>query len=159
MRQRTGSGKTGMRTRSVGLAAGAFALLLLAGACSDSIQVRGNLPDEETLAQLAPGAQSRADVARLLGSPSAVSVFRDKTWFYVGMRTRRFAFLRPDILERRVVEVAFDERGMVRDTRLYDLADGEEIDPVDRVTPTAGREVTILQQLFGNLGRFQPPQQ
>ena len=50
--------------------------------------------------------------------------------------------------------VSFDEAGFVEDTRTYALEDGQIIDPVDRVTPTEGREISILQQLIGNLGRF-----
>ena len=39
-------------------------------------------------------------------------------------------------------------------TRAYTLADSRDIDPVGRITPTEGRDLTLLQQLFGNIGRF-----
>ena len=58
------------------------------------------------------------------------------------------------VLERLVLVVSFDAAGLVETTRTYDLADGQTIDPVDRVTPTEGREISILQQLLGNLGKF-----
>ncbi len=38
----------------------------------------------------------------------------------------------------------------------YNLADGKKIDPNDRVTPTPGQDFSILEQLIGNLGRFEP---
>ena len=50
--------------------------------------------------------------------------------------------------------VAFDGNGRVSGTRTYTLADARDVDPVDRVTPTEGRELTLLQQLLGNIGRF-----
>jgi hypothetical protein len=37
------------------------------------------------------------------------------------------------------------------------MADAQEISPVARVTPTEGRDLTLLQQLFGNIGRFSSP--
>jgi hypothetical protein len=38
----------------------------------------------------------------------------------------------------------------------YGLEDGQIIDFNTRKTPTRGRDFTILQQLFQNLGRFTP---
>jgi hypothetical protein len=34
------------------------------------------------------------------------------------------------------------------------LVDGKEVVPVARVTPAPGRELTFLEQLIGNLGKF-----
>jgi hypothetical protein len=40
----------------------------------------------------------------------------------------------------------------------YGLEDGRVIDLATRTTPTFGRELTVLQQLFGNIGNFDPGQ-
>ena len=58
------------------------------------------------------------------------------------------------MLERSIFVVTFDEGDTVQQTKLYTLEDGRVIDPVSRETPTEGRELTVLQQLFGNLGKF-----
>ena len=50
--------------------------------------------------------------------------------------------------------VSFDNTGYVSEKRLYSLDDGRDITPVARVTPTEGRDFSILQQLLGNLGRL-----
>ena len=39
------------------------------------------------------------------------------------------------------------------------MEDTQEVVPVARETPTAGDDVTIMKQLFGNLGRFETPSQ
>ena len=130
------------------------AAAVLLSACSNNIQVHGNLPEPETVAEIQTGTYGREDVAQLLGSPSAVSTFEDDRWYYIGQKTSQIAFLRPDVLERRVLVVSFDGNGRVDSTRTFTLADGRTIDPVSRVTPTEGRELTILQQMFGNIGRF-----
>ena len=50
--------------------------------------------------------------------------------------------------------VSFDAANRVDILSEYDLEDGKPVIPTDRITPTAGKEITVLQQLFGNLGRF-----
>ncbi len=134
------------------LAGAVFALGL--SACTQDIQVRGNMPLDEDLARIAPGVHSRNDVARLLGSPSTVSTFEDSKWYYIGQKTTVFAFFAPKVLERKVIVVSFDDGGTVAETKTLDLADSQDIDPVDRITPTEGRKPSIFQEIFGNIGRF-----
>ncbi|MHA1151489.1 MAG: outer membrane protein assembly factor BamE [Alphaproteobacteria bacterium] len=124
------------------------------GACAQDIRVRGNFPDEEVVSKINLGVDSRIEIQGLLGSPSTVSTFQDSKWYYIGQKTTQFAFFEPEVLERTVLVVSFDASGFVETTRTYALADGQPIDPVDRVTPTEGREITFMQQLIGNLGKF-----
>ncbi len=134
------------------LLAGVLALGL--SACAQSIQTRGNIPNPELVSKISPGVHTRDDVAILLGSPSTVSTFQDSKWYYIGQKTTSFAFFEPEVLERQVIVISFDEKGTVEHTKTYGLADGQAIDPVDRITPTEGRKLTFLQQLIGNVGRF-----
>ncbi len=151
-----------MKTLSISLNRPALRASLLAGilalglgACAQDIRVRGNIPDSEVVSKINPGIHSRIDIQSLLGSPSTVSTFQDSKWYYIGQKSTQFAFFEPEVLERTVLVVSFDAAGLVETTRTYDLADGQTIDPVDRVTPTEGRDYTFMQQLIGNLGRFQ----
>ena len=136
------------------------AVLLAAGlavalaACGGEVAVRGNMPDPEVIAEIQPGGDRREDVVDKLGSPSTVSTFLDRKWYYIGQKVEQFAFMAPSVVERSVLVVSFDETGTVDDTLMYTLEDGQIIDPISRKTPTEGRELTVLQQLFGNLGRF-----
>ena len=57
-------------------------------------------------------------------------------------------------LEQRVVVVHFDNEGTLRDVRRYTLEDGMVVDPVTRRTPSPGKELTFLEQLLGNVGKF-----
>jgi outer membrane protein assembly factor BamE (lipoprotein component of BamABCDE complex) len=123
-------------------------------ACGQSVNVRGNLPEPEIVSKINPGVHSREDVASLLGSPSTISTFEDNKWYYIGQKTTQFAFFAPEVLERKIIEISFDPAGMVAASKTYTLEDGQDIDPVDRITPTEGREITILQQLLGNIGKF-----
>lgn len=141
-----------MQPCRVGLAI-AVAMMALGG-CSPRLDVRGNVPDEEEVLEIQPGYFSREQVAELLGSPSTVGTFDENTWYYVGARTETTAFFDPDIVDQQVLMVKFDDGGMVQNMKLYGLEDGRIVTPVEDVTPTHGREMTVLQQIFGNLGRF-----
>ena len=123
-------------------------------ACGSPVQVRGNIPDAEDVAGIEPGVHSRQDVVELLGSPSTVSTFQDRKWYYIGQKTQEFAFLKPEVVDRKVLVITFSEAGYVDQTASYNLEDSKQVEPIDRVTPTEGRDLTLLQQLFGNLGRF-----
>ena len=70
------------------------------------------------------------------------------------MAAIRQILARASLMALAAVAIDFDSAGRVSDVRRYGLDDGREIQPVDRATPTKGREVTLLQQLFGNIGRF-----
>lgn len=139
------------RLRGV-LMLGAAAALL--AACSPRIDTRGNLPDPETVLEVQPGVHDRNQVVNILGTPSTVATFEDDTWYYVSRRTEQVAFFKPEVVDQQVLVVKFDGDGLVSDMKVYGLEDGQVIEPVDRVTPTSGRDLTVLQQIFGNIGRF-----
>ncbi|HMA14576.1 MAG: outer membrane protein assembly factor BamE [Bacteroidota bacterium] len=143
------------RGLGVGLWLGCAAIAL--AACGNTVQVRGNTPDPEDVAGIQPGVHSRQDIVDLLGSPSTVSTFEDRKWYYIGQKTQEVAFMKPEVLDRNVLVITFDESGLVEGTQHYDMADAQEIEPVDRETPTEGRDLTLLQQLMGNVGRFSNP--
>ena len=53
-----------------------------------------------------------------------------------------------------MVAIAFNDAGVVDAVDEYLLADGLLIDPVSRTTPTYGKQVGLLEQFLGNVGRF-----
>jgi outer membrane protein assembly factor BamE (lipoprotein component of BamABCDE complex) len=139
------------RTLRLALAGG---LCLLAVACGGKEDLRGNEPDPEKVLAINPGIDTRQQVAQLLGTPSTTSTFDPNTWYYISKRTHQFAFFDPDIIDQEVLVVKFDDAGAVRDMYIYGVEDGVVIEPTERTTPTFGQELTILQQLIGNFGRF-----
>ncbi len=93
-------------------------------------------------------------VAEILGSPSNISTFDQETWYYVSMRTETTAFFEPDVMTRQVVILRFDKAGTLADVRTIGLEEGRDVLPVERETPTSGNEMTIIEQILGNLGKF-----
>jgi|SRR5215469_13058600 len=123
--------------------------------CAPSVEQRGNLPAAEKLSEIHAGSTTKDEVVKILGTPSSVSVFNnDKSWYYISRRTAQTAFFEPAVLDQQVYIVRFDDQGVVKtvDHKVFD--DGKEITPVARATPAPGRELSFLEQLIGNLGKF-----
>jgi outer membrane protein assembly factor BamE (lipoprotein component of BamABCDE complex) len=133
----------------------ASALALGAGACAPEIHYRGNTPEADRLDLIKPGAQTREQVVRLLGSPTMVATFDKDTILYLGQKTRTVTFREPEVLERTIVAIGFGKDGRVASVEKYSLADGKAVQLVSRTTPTPGRQFSIMQQLIGNFGRFE----
>lgn len=138
---------------------GVAALLLAAmglglAACSSQMFVRGHVTDLESVEAIKAGEYTQEDVLALLGTPSTVSTFDERKWYYIGHKSTKFAFQQPEILERNVLVVSFDDTGYVSYKQIFSLADGREIELIERKTPTEGRDFTVLQQLLGNFGRL-----
>jgi outer membrane protein assembly factor BamE (lipoprotein component of BamABCDE complex) len=107
------------------------------------------------MAEIHAGSTTKDEVAKILGTPSSVSVFNnDKSWYYISRRTAQTAFFEPDVLDQQVYIVNFDDQGVVKAVDHKVLEDGKEITPVARATPAPGRELSFLEQLIGNLGKF-----
>ena len=60
------------------------------------------------------------------------------------------------MVEQKVVEVTFDDKGVVQSVDRRNLADARQVALVERETPTSGNELNLLQQFVGNIGRFNP---
>jgi outer membrane protein assembly factor BamE (lipoprotein component of BamABCDE complex) len=135
------------------LATVVIAALGLAG-CARTIDQRGNLPTDDKLGELQAGVSTRDDVSRLLGTPSSTGTFDDKTWYYISRRTEQFAFLTPELKDQQVVAISFDEGGIVRSVKRIGMDERRDIIPVARATPAAGKELSFMEQLIGNVGKF-----
>lgn len=144
---------TSLRTT---LMAGILGLGVLLGGCQSKILQHGNVPDEDQVVQIQPGQDDKNRVEQLLGSPSTTGSFGEDVWYYVSTRTSQTAFFEPDTIDQGVLAISFDTGGIVQDMKVYDQADGRLVAMIDRTTPTHGNELTIIQQLLGNLGRFNP---
>ena len=131
---------------------------LLAG-CSylaPAPQPRGNRVDADQLKQLVKGVSTQTDAAALLGSPTAKGTFDQNTWIYVSEMTRPVVGGTLAVLRQKVVELRFADRGVLRGVQSLDRADALPVTVVSRTTPAPGTEASVLQQLFGNVGRFNP---
>lgn len=123
-------------------------------ACSPNTATRGSMPEAELVALITPGVHGPDDVRSILGAPSAAGTFDQNTWYYIGRRTEQYAFLDSKTVEQQVLIVRFGANGRVAQISRLDKDDARDIALVERETPSAGRELGVFRQLFGNIGRF-----
>jgi len=135
------------------------ALVPLLASCETIIDQRGFAPTPGSVEKLDINSQSREDVIRLIGSPSTVGTFNPNVWYYISQKQETYAFFKPVMLEQNVMQLTFNDSGRLQAIKKYDLTDGKDVDMVSRITPTAGKELTVLEQLMGNVGRFSGPRQ
>ena len=143
-----------MRTSTCLAALALVASPLALGACSSSVVTHGNQLDQQRVAAIRPGVTSREEVARLLGTPSTVATFDDRDWYYISQRYEKMNFFREELVAQDVLKVTFDERGVVSDLEARDIETAMAVDPDPDETRTLGNELSVVQQLLGNLGRF-----
>ena len=136
------------------------ALLMLSitlASCTPTIAKRGNSIEEDQLKQIVVGESTREDVAKVLGTPTQMATFDDKTWYYIGQRTEKEAFFDPELKEQKIVTVEFTPEGKVSTVTKSGAEKAQDVDVVNAKTPTYGKNLTILQQLLGNIGRPSVP--
>ncbi len=135
----------------------ALATLGVAAACAPSRDFHGYIPDEALPKEIEPGVDTRSTVLARLGSPSTESIFDNSTWIYMSSTRERIAFLRPQVAARSVTAIRFGEDDLVAEVLEYDVDDGEVIQYASRETPTRGRELGLLEQIFGSVGTVRLP--
>ena len=130
---------------------------LLVGGCSffqAQSQLRGNRVDADQLKELVPGTSTRTDVTALIGSPTARATFDDNTWIYISEVTRPRIARVQGVLSQDIVVLSFNEQGVLQDVKRLNQDDALPVTVAARTTPSPGTEASFLQQLFGNIGRF-----
>jgi len=135
-------------------------VLTLLGGCSTFGVFRapetlhGNRVDQYRLAELVPGTSTQADVTALIGSPTTKATFDSNTWLYVSEVTQTRIARTPGVDDQNVVALTFDDRGVLRDIKKLGQADALPVSVVAGATPSPGTSASFMQQLFGNIGRF-----
>lgn len=115
---------------------------------------RGYIVNETDLKKVKPKVSTIEEVNRYMGTPSTVSADEGVAWYYITSKFEAYLYHSPEEVERTVIAIYFDKTNVVQEVLYYGLQDGEIIDLQTRKTPTRGKELTVLGQLFGNLGRF-----
>lgn len=126
---------------------------VLLSACNPTLRTHGYRYSDGEVPEFTVGEDTQATVLERLGNPSTRGTFETDTWYYISATREYLAYLRPDTRDRRILALTFDDSGTLADIEEYGIEDGRIVAFVDRETPTRGRELTILEQLLGNVGR------
>lgn len=144
--------ENGMRFKTVSLT---FALGCAAFALSGCARMRthqGYLVDSLLVDSIQPGIDNRQSVEGTLGRPTFVSQFGTQDWYYVSRDMKQLAFATPKPEKQTVLRVRFDAAGNVSGIDKAGLDKIADISPKSGKTQTLGRDRTLLEDIFGNIG-------
>ena len=127
-------------------------VLLVLSACEARVTVHGYAPDATEQQEIEPGIDTIFSLEERIGRPATAGLLSDNTWYYVQTTVKHLTYHRPEIIDRKVFAIDFDEDGVVSNTAGYGLEDGRVINLNTRVTETDAKRVGILTALFGNIG-------
>jgi outer membrane protein assembly factor BamE (lipoprotein component of BamABCDE complex) len=131
--------------------------LTLTIACTPTVARRGNIVEDFRIAELTPGISTRTNVLKSLGSPTTKAPFDENKWYYIGQTTEKKGIFDPKVVDEKVVIATFDEKGILQTLENTDTQ-RLNIPKVRRKTHTGGNEVTALEQIIGNIGKFNKSQ-
>ena len=120
-------------------------------ACTPVILKRGNTLDRDDLATIQLGVQTHDDVAEIIGSPSTRATFDDRTWYYISETVQKKTFRDPQVIRRKIIAIAFDEKGVVQNIHQYDLRNGRIVDIISRKTPTPGIRASAVEKIASDI--------
>ena len=129
------------------------AAVLFAAGCTAIYQNHGYVPTETDLARIEVGKSSREEVSAVIGRPSSVGVLQGAGWFYVGSRWKHYGARAPQEIDRQVVAISFDDKGMVENIERFGLERGEVVVLSRRVTKSNVKGIGVIRELLGSFGR------
>lgn len=138
------------------LAGWVLAGVLVIGACSPVMRYHGYVPSDAELSEIVVGRDTRESVSEKVGNPGAGGVMAGSGWYYVQSDWRHTQWRAPAEVDRQVVAISFNERGVVTNVERFGLQDGEIVALSRRVTEGGPRGMSVLRRIFSVLGQFSP---
>ncbi len=135
-----------------GLAGLIMALAMPLVGCSADIDRHGHVFIDVDVNQIKPG-MSKDQVKLALGSPDTTGTISGDAYYYISTTQKSYAFFKPWEIDRQVVAVYFNRGGTVDDVAHYGLKDGIVVNYAKDETPARGKDLTVLEQLFGNIAQ------
>ena len=109
----------------------------------------GNMPTEERIAKIKAGS-TKDEVLQILGAPSAMISFDEKTWIYMSSDIRRVAFGKPEETNRDILRLRFNDNDSVIEVVRLDKNSGKNLTPCNDKTEVKGESLGFFRKYFGS---------
>ena len=76
-----------------------------------------------------------------------------ETWIYFSQKIEKVAFFKPKLSSRKVILLSF-KNSILINKETFTQKDSKIIEISTKKVISGGRKLTILQQIFGNIGNF-----
>jgi outer membrane protein assembly factor BamE (lipoprotein component of BamABCDE complex) len=135
-----------------GLAGLVMLLAVPLAGCGAQVDRHGHVFIDVDVNQIQPG-MSKDQVKLALGSPDTTGTINGDAYYYISTVQKSYAFFKPWEIDRQVIAVYFNHGGTVDDVAHYGLKDGVVVNYAKDETPARGKDLTMLEQIFGNVSQ------
>lgn len=118
--------------------------------CAGQIDRHGHQFTDIDLEQIQPG-MSQDQVRLTLGTPDTKGTLGGNVFYYISSTRKTMPMGRPKIIDQKIVAIYFNEQQTVKEVGHYGMKDGRIIDFINGETPTYGKKLTAIEQIFGNI--------
>ena len=121
--------------------------------CSKLVEQNGVPVNNEIFQNLIIGSSTKNQVKKNLGEPLMIDNQNEETWIYFSQKIEKIAFFAPRLNERTVLLLKFKNNKLIN-KESFTQKDSKIIEISSNKVISGGRKLTVLQQIFGNIGNF-----
>ena len=125
-------------------------------ACGGQYRNHGYIPLAEDVDALIVGVDTRDSIIEVMGVPTTGGVLTEEAMYYVRSRVHHKGYVKPNEIQRDVLVLSFDKNQILRNVERFGIEKGKLIRLEHRVTEAPGGDRSILQQIIGSIGGFNP---
>ena len=125
-------------------------------ACGGQYRNHGYMPLAEDVDALIVGVDTRDSIIEVMGVPTTGGVLTEEAMYYVRSRVHHKGYVKPNEIQRDVLVLSFDKNQILRNVERFGIEKGKLIRLEHRVTEAPSGDRSILQQIIGSIGGFNP---
>jgi len=133
-----------------------FLVMATLAACGGQYRNHGYMPLAEDVDALIVGVDTRDSIIEVMGVPTTGGVLTEEAMYYVRSRVHHKGYVKPNEIQRDVLVLSFDKNQILRNVERFGIEKGKLIRLEHRVTEAPGGDRSILQQIIGSIGGFNP---
>lgn len=123
------------------------------------VEKRGYAFELSDYQDLKEDIHDKQDVLNAMGTPTFISdIDQNDLWVYYHEEWKKRLFFKPDITERKVMAISFNDRNVIKKIENYDLSDENYVGFSQKYTKVASPQKGWLQDIFGNIGQVKASQ-
>ena len=125
-------------------------------ACGGQYRNHGYMPLAEDVDALIVGVDTRDSIIEVMGVPTTGGVLTEEAMYYVRSRVHHKGYVKPNEIQRDVLVLSFDKNQILRNVERFGIEKGKLIRLEHRATEAPGGDRSVLQQIIGSIGGFNP---
>ena len=130
-------------------------LLIASSSCVSRVDKMGymfELSDHDVLQE---GVTSKERVLKIMGSPTLISDFDSEVWIYYSEDVKNFLFFKPEVTERNVLVIKFNDAQIIKEMKKINFADeAKKLNFVSNYTAVDSHKTGFFKSIFSNVGQI-----